>query len=74
MIPPAGTVPVTTLGAALGPVALLALVSAVLVLTVLVVSLVAERRWLTGAREFDTYPVADVPPVPVPDYAGPWAA
>jgi hypothetical protein len=74
MIPPAGTVPVTTLGAALGPVALLALISAVVVLAVLVVSLVAERRWLASAHEIDVHDAADVPPVPLPDYAGPWAA
>jgi hypothetical protein len=74
MIPPAGIVPVTTLGAVLGPVALLAVVSAVVVLAVIVVSLVAEHRWLAEWSELGSQPGADVPPVPVPDYAGPWAA
>jgi hypothetical protein len=54
MIPPAGMIPMTTLGTALGPIATLAVLAALVTLAVLVTSLVGERRVVATWRGLAT--------------------
>ena len=73
MIPPAGVLPLTTLGATFGPAAMLGLIAVLVALAVLVLGLVSERRTVVLRRRSDAVaPVAPFPPVD--DYVSPWVA
>jgi hypothetical protein len=72
MIPPAGVLPVTTLGATFGPAAMLGTIAVVVALAVLVLGLLSERHTFVLRRRADA--VATTPPLaPVDDYVSPWA-
>jgi hypothetical protein len=74
MIPPAGVMPITTLGATFGPAAMLGLLAILVALTVIVIGLVSERRSVAAWRRLDAVSTAVPRPTPVEDYARPWAA
>lgn len=73
MIPPAGVLPITTLGATFGLTAMLGLIAVLVTLAVIVFGLVTERRTVVLWRLSEAVPPVTALP-PVDDYVAPWAA